>query len=104
MSELNFFDPIKTFKFRTFYFCDEKPSKNKMKHKASAIHLLNENIAPSFGKIQKQPFADVLWNKRFLKCRNIHSKTPLSEYFFHKVAGFQVRNFIKKRLWILRKF
>ena len=48
-----------------------------------------------------------------LKCiqqfRNIHNKTPVSEYLFNKFAGLKACNFIKKRLqlgcfflWILR--
>ena len=30
--------------------------------------------------------------------RNIHNKTPVSEYLFNKFAGLKACNFIKKRL------
>ena len=40
--------------------------------------------------MQKQPFANVLQNRRSYKFRNIHKKTLVLEPLFDKVAGLQV--------------
>ena len=50
-------------------------------------------------KAQKQT-PEVFCNKRcsYYKFRKIHRKTPVSESFFYKVAGWPV-TLIKKRLW-----
>ena len=49
-------------------------------------------------KVQKQPFVDVLQNRRSSTFRNIHRKIPVYESLFQTAAGQKVCNFIKKIL------
>ena len=47
--------------------------------------------------MKKQSFTIVLQNRCSKKFRKFHWKTPALEFFFKKVVGPQVSNFIKKR-------
>ena len=49
-------------------------------------------------ELQKQPFADVLQNRRSLKFRNIHRETPALDSLFNIFTGPKPWNFIKKGL------
>ena len=60
---------------------------NLCKSQQKSMHEMSRSSSP-----------EVICKKLLLKLRRIHRKIPVSESFFNKVAGFQICNFIKKRL------